>query len=61
MDDKIKLYDGRVPRLLTFPERPDCLMVYLPRGELQLPLLGYPISRESIQTACSKANVVDEE
>ena len=50
--------DGVVPRLMVFPDRPDCLVVYLPRCvTLKLPPLASPLSKASLAAALSEAGV----
>lgn len=49
---------GKVPRLMVFPDRPDCLVVYLPNElSLQLPTLVAPFSKESLARACAQTGL----
>lgn len=50
--------NGRVPRLTVFPDRPDCLVVYLPEGStLPLPPLASPFTRDGVSEACAQAGL----
>ena len=47
-----------VPRLMVFPDRPDCLVLYLPRGmALQMPVLHSPFAKKNVADACAKAGL----
>lgn len=49
---------GRVPRLMVFPDRPDCLVLYLPIGmDLRLPPIASPFSKHDVGLACAQAGL----
>lgn len=50
--------DGRLPRIMIFPDRPDCLVVYLPEGiSLHMPTLHAPFDKEGVAVAFADAGV----
>ena len=50
--------NGKVLRLMVFPDRPDCLVVYLPEGlVLELPPVSSPFTKADVSQACGQAGL----
>ena len=50
--------EGKVPRLMIFPDRPDCLVVYLPsKMTLRMPLISSPFTKIDVSAACVQAGL----
>lgn len=50
-----EIEDGRVPRLMVFPDRPDCLVLYLPKDTtVVLPPLASPLTKAGVAENCAQ-------